>query len=241
MCENKEQQVVRKLLLYLRNEKLTLGTRLPSERALSEELNVSRSTLRVALKNLQVNGLLESKARSGYFLKSKNIPLVLLNNNHADYKKQVSESLEAFYLFEPVAVALATDRMDEKTLGLLEECLVDLSKAILNPDVDEIIKSHKAFHEIITSATGNSFIINTLQRFETVYALVSDMMSQVNSDQRNNIFVLHVNLFNAIKRKSSVQAAQASQKMIRSISALLSKYEDVEQPQAIIDSQDVLA
>ena len=66
MCENREQQAVKELLLYIKNEELFTGDRLPSERTLSDELKVSRSTIRVALKTLQANGSLESRARSGY-------------------------------------------------------------------------------------------------------------------------------------------------------------------------------
>ena len=237
MCEIKERQVVKELLLYIKNEKLSMGARLPSERTLSEELNVNRSTIRVGLKTLQANGSLESKARSGYYLRSKNIPINFINNNQVDEKKQISDSLEAFYLFEPIAVALATARMEKETLELLEQSLVDLGKAFFNPDIDKIVEHHKSFHEIIISATGNDFIIKTLQRFEHAYVLVSDMMSRVSIDQKNQVFALHVNLFNSIKEKTPIQAKLSSQKMIMSISTLLAKYEGIDLPRVIRDNQ----
>jgi len=237
MTENKEQQVTKELLLYLKGERFTAGVRLPSERKLSEELSVSRSTLRNALKILQAKGILEVKAGSGYYLKSNNIPSVLFRNEDTDNRKQISESLEAFYLFEPLAVTLAAERMDRKSLDSLEKCLVELSKAILIPDFDEIVKNHKTFHQIIISATGNDFIINALQRFEYTYILVSNMMSQLSLDQRNRLFALHVNLFKSIKEKTPKQAKLDSENMIRETCVLLTQYEGIELPKVIRDNQ----
>jgi len=237
MSESKEQQVVKKILFYLKDERLIAGVRLPSERTLSEKLVVSRSTLRNALKILQAKELLEVKAGSGYYLKSNNIPSTLFSSESIDSKKQISESLEAFYLFEPLAVALAAERIDEETLEALEQCVVNLSKAILIPDFDEIVKNHKTFHKIIISATGNDFIAKTLQRFEQTYVLVSNMMSQANIDQRNHLFALHVNLFKSIKEKAPEQARLDSKNMIMETCLLLAQYEDIELPKVIKDNQ----
>lgn len=240
MIENKEQQAVKDLLLYLKEERLIVGARLPSERTLSEELSVSRSTLRNSLKILQAKGILEVKAGSGYYLITNNIPSGLFSNEHTNNKKQISESLEAFYLFEPVAVALAAERMEEETLETLEQCLVNLSKAILIPDIDKIVENHKTFHQIIISATGNDYIVKTLQRFEHTYIMVSNMMSQISIDQRNRLFALHVNLFKSIKEKSPKQAKLDSENLIRSTCMLLAQYEEIELPKVIRDNQQVL-
>jgi DNA-binding GntR family transcriptional regulator len=44
------------------------GTQLPSERKLSEELDISRLTLRSALIQLEVNGLVYGRSRRGWFI-----------------------------------------------------------------------------------------------------------------------------------------------------------------------------
>ena len=233
MHQQQEQKVIRELLNYLNDDKQTIGVRLPSERKLTEQLSTSRSTLRSALKTLQGKGVLEVKAGSGCYLKSKNEIEALLNNNQTDDKSQISDSLEAFYLFEPIAVAIATDRMDADTLKSLEQCIVDLSVAILVPDIDKIVENHKNFHKIIIKSTGNNFIATTLQRFELTYVLVSNMMSQASIEQRNRIFALHVNLFQAIKDRNPEKAKSASEDMIMSTSILLAQYEGIELPKVI--------
>ncbi len=235
MHQQKEQKVLKQLLNYLNDDKQPIGVRLPSERKLTEQLSTSRSTLRSALKTLQAKGVLEVKAGSGCYLMSKNEIDNLLNNNQTDNKSQISDSLEAFYLFEPIAVTLATDRMDDATLKSLEQCIVDLSVAILVPDIEKVVENHKNFHKIIIKSTGNNFIIKCLERFELNYILVSNMMSQASIDQRNKIFALHVNLFQAIKDRNPENAKTASEAMIMSTSALLAQYEGIKLPKIISD------
>lgn len=235
MHQQKEQKVIKELLNYLQDDEQTIGIRIPSERKLTEQLSTSRSTLRSALKTLQAKGILEVKAGSGCYLKSKDEIENLLLSDQSNNKSQITESLEAFYLFEPVAVALATDRMDDNTLKSLEQCIVDLSVAILVPDIDKIVENHKNFHKIIIKSTGNNFIATTLQRFELTYVLVSNMMSQASIEQKNRIFALHVNLFQAIKDRNPENAKSASEDMIMSTSILLAQYEGIELPKVISD------
>jgi GntR family transcriptional regulator len=57
-------------LLSLMNEgKFQPGTRLPSERMLSETLQVSRTTTRLALQNLEDAGVLESHSKRGWYVR----------------------------------------------------------------------------------------------------------------------------------------------------------------------------
>lgn len=233
MCQQKEQKVIKDLLNFLKDDVQTIGTRLPSERKLAEQLKTSRTTLRSALKTLQAKGILEVKAGSGCFLVAKDEIENILSGNKSDSKSQISESLEAFYLFEPLAVSLATERMDNSTLKSLENCIVDLSVSMLVPDIEKIVEHHKNFHKIIIKSTGNSFIAKTLQRFELTYVLISNIMNQATIEQRNKVFALHVNIFQAIKDRDPEKAKKASEAMIRSTSTLLSQYEGIELPELI--------
>jgi len=239
MCQNEEQRIIKELLVFLKDETFQVGSRLSSERNLAEQFKTSRSTLRNAFKTLMANGILEVKPGSGYYLKTKDKLDDLLNQHQPDKKNQISESLEAFYLFEPQAVALATERMSTEALKSLEVCIVDLSKAILVPNFDKIVESHKRFHHIIVQALGNDFIVKTLQRFELTYVMVSNMMSQASIEQRNRLFALHVNQFKAIKDRNPERAKTASEEMIMSTSVLLAHYEGIKIPRLINDKLKV--
>ena len=57
------------LLGLLAEGKFPPGTRLPSERVLSESLQVSRTTMRQALQNLEGAGVIESQSKRGWYVK----------------------------------------------------------------------------------------------------------------------------------------------------------------------------
>ncbi|MEY3309512.1 MAG: Pyruvate dehydrogenase complex repressor [Pseudomonadota bacterium] len=66
--EKLAQSVVRQIELLILRGILRPGERLPSERDLSERLGVSRPSLREALGDLQLRGLLTSRAGAGVFV-----------------------------------------------------------------------------------------------------------------------------------------------------------------------------
>ena len=66
--EKLAQSVVRQIELLILRGILRPGERLPSERDLSERLGVSRPSLREALADLQLRGLLTSRAGAGVFV-----------------------------------------------------------------------------------------------------------------------------------------------------------------------------
>lgn len=61
-------QIVRELRLLIQSENIRPGGKLPSERELAERLQVGRSTVREALRSLELLGLIETKRGEGTFL-----------------------------------------------------------------------------------------------------------------------------------------------------------------------------
>ena len=236
MCSKKEEQLTIKLIEYLQNINANVGDRLPSERNLAGHLNVSRNTLRSVVKMLQAQGVLEVKPGSGYYLKTTdNLDELLIPSSATDGKKRITEQLEAFFLFEPEAVALATVRMNDDSLKKLEECVIALSQAFLENNTERMTFHHKEFHQKISKGTGNRAIEQMLQRLELTYVLVSNVVSQISAEERNHIFARHVNIFNAIKERNPEQARKNSQDMIKTISQYLSHFEGVQLPKIIQD------
>ena len=61
-------QIVRELRLLIQKENIKSGGKLPSERELAERLQVGRSTVREALRSLELLGLIETRRGEGTFL-----------------------------------------------------------------------------------------------------------------------------------------------------------------------------
>lgn len=81
-------QIVRELQNLIQTENIRPGGKLPSERELAERLQVGRSTVREALRSMELLGLIETKRGEGTFL--------------TDYRKhQLVEVLSTFIMQEP--------------------------------------------------------------------------------------------------------------------------------------------
>ena len=63
-------QIEDQLMIYIQQEQIAVGSRLPSEHKLSERFGVGRSTVREAIKSLVTRGILEVKRGSGTFVKN---------------------------------------------------------------------------------------------------------------------------------------------------------------------------
>lgn len=72
MNENKKMfiQIVKQLRELIREQQIEPGDKLPSERMLSEKLGVGRSTIREALRSLELLGIIETRHGGGTFLAS---------------------------------------------------------------------------------------------------------------------------------------------------------------------------
>lgn len=84
--------IVSELRLMIKTEGVKIGDKLPSERVLAEKLQVGRSTVREALRSLELLGLIETRRGEGTFL--------------ADFKKhQLVEVLSDFVMQQPNSAA----------------------------------------------------------------------------------------------------------------------------------------
>lgn len=141
------------------------GDKLPNELELSEELRVSRTTLREALRILATRGLVEVRRGIGTFVtRSQSI--------HADYdvlkiqntNVNVKDLYEMRLMFEPQAAYYACLRAsDEELEAILHYGELD-EESILRNDPHWDAYEQK-FHNSIASATHNQFITALLPIF----------------------------------------------------------------------------
>jgi len=234
MGSKKESQLIQDLKAYLLSDDIQIGDRLASERKLAAILGASRNSLRNTIKMFQAKGILEVRPSSGYYLKTKtDLEGLLVSKDEQEEKTWITDQLEAFYMFEPQAVMIAATRMNGDEVKVLEECLVKLSKSILENNAREIVSNHKTFHKIIANGTGNKAIIQMMQRLEFTYELIADIMQKLSQDERQRIFALHVKLFNSISSKDREKSFSDSRDMILSTSELLNRFKGIKLPESI--------
>ncbi len=151
------EQVAMKLTAAIARGDHPVGTRLPAERDLAEQLSVGRPTLREALLILQRDGLVDIRTGSGvYVIESR-------PKRARALEEEISmlELIEARCLFESEAAALAAKLATPEQVRRIGDALAAMGEeerlGIPGEEAD------RDFHVAIAEATQNAAIVYTVQ------------------------------------------------------------------------------
>ncbi|HAT87490.1 FadR/GntR family transcriptional regulator [Cohaesibacter gelatinilyticus] len=150
--------LVQNLAASLREEILSdafqLGTKLPSEAALTEEYKVSRTVVREAIASLRSDGLVETRQGAGAFVISQSMPSNNMLKSFIPNKiSSIIEVLELRMAVEIEAAALAARRRSPAQEGAILEACNDMKELAQKGALT--VKADFEFHKAIADATNN--------------------------------------------------------------------------------------
>ena len=158
MTKNLSERVIDQLYSMIVIDQIFLpGDKLPNENVLSEQLNVSRATLREAISSLVAQGVLVVQRGKGTFV-AENVNddtkgFMSLDRAHMRLKDLYAMRL----IFEPMCAALACKRASDEEITEICNQGKKVIRQIQNKgswsDSDQI------FHTLIVKASHNEFII----------------------------------------------------------------------------------
>jgi GntR family transcriptional regulator, transcriptional repressor for pyruvate dehydrogenase complex len=144
---------------------LQVGHRLPSERMLSAQMQISRPTLRQAIRLLSEAGIIEVKPGpgGGMIVRSDNIPPDLIDSRgHVDLRiGQVASVLEARRLVEPNVAQLAAARATDADIDSMQQ-IIELQR-VAQDDEHRFLELDVRFHLAIARATHNETVITMMR------------------------------------------------------------------------------
>ncbi|HEY4193652.1 MAG TPA: FCD domain-containing protein [Mesorhizobium sp.] len=156
---------------------LSTGDRLPGERELSRQFDVSRPILRDALKALELRGLLVTRHGGGTHVAdiigqvfSK--PVVDL---FATHRKATNDYLEYRREIEGVAAEYAARRATADDLALLDAIMARMDKAHSTGDFEDEAEIDVEFHHAVGECAHNIILLHTLR---SCYRLLSEGVFQ---------------------------------------------------------------
>lgn len=204
------------------------GTRLPGEREMAGQFEVSRVTIRQALISLQALGKLEVRPGSGAHVLDAEVSQV-----DALPSASALELTEARSLFESEVAALAAPDISDKTLAKLEQLIADMS----SDDVDAAELADRDFHLTIAAAAGNSvlyYIVEKLWRMRMELAPVKKVYDSVCSEDATVRGGEHREILDALHSRDPAQARLA---MRKHFTRLLESMLDVTEQKALKDAR----
>jgi DNA-binding FadR family transcriptional regulator len=153
----------------IRLGELSAGERLPSERELAAALQISRATLREAVRVLVDAGVLAVRPGSGggTFVASGYVPFELLRSMSEMRLDEVAGVLEARRLIEPRVAQLAAVNARDDDYGHMQQT-IDAQKALIVRATvleheDRFLQLDTRFHLRIARASGNSTIVSLMR------------------------------------------------------------------------------
>ncbi len=197
-------QVVAYLSDEMEHGRLNPGDRLPPERMLSAQLNISRPIVREALRALAMIGVLEIQHGRGTFVRTPDISSLghffsfLFTREAGD----VDDVMDVRRGLERQAVRLACVRADARDFDRLAEALEAIRATIDDPEAGG--QADFQFHTRLVEASHSPALIQ-------IYAIVSRMLERNHVRRRRRITATprfqeyliddHLGLFEAIRQR----------------------------------------
>lgn len=146
------------------------GTKVPSERALTKDLGVGRSTVREALNGLAVLGVLTIRHGQGAFIAeeapaeaAEGPPQSLLAA--ALERGETAEFIEARLLVEVEVARLAAERRTEEDLQRIEAALLLQERSLSADDMDATLHVATSFNVLLAESAHNEVLAAMIQTF----------------------------------------------------------------------------
>lgn len=220
-ADNVTQSLIQRFQEMIRNGVLTQGSRLPSERDLAAHFGVARSSLRQALKVLEIMGILTQRVGDGTYLAKDSsavlaVPmefLFLLDDT------SVQELTELRLLMEPGLARLAAERATAEDVTLLRQSVHDLESS--RGDTAKLVAADLLFHRAIFTASKNraaSSVYQTIHRAMAKMILVTSQMVEL-----EHTLSFHKPIMLAIEKRDGERAAKLMAEHLQDATGLLTR------------------
>lgn len=177
--ETVSSQIRAQLLRLVTTGELAPGSQMPSERALSEQFGVARTSVREAMQGLVSIGVVERRGNRSYVVER----LPEIDVAGLDERKGfVRELFETRSVLEPAIFAMAAERSNAETRAAVAKLALGFDSAM---SVDAFRRLDREFHTTIAASCGNPLLIelygkvlDRLFRSDAFAALLADDLNQ---------------------------------------------------------------
>jgi len=221
------QKIERRIEDAIRDKKLPVGSKLPTEHELCASFGVSRTALREALRRLSARGLIQITKGSGMFITELKIDDAINTLNlYYDLKfdnNLIGQIIEVRKIFEPQIAALAAKQRTTEDINLISANLKDFDKC--NPDNTQLEADlDNKFHLLIAKSTHNPIVQVSM---EPIYTLLPRMRNLIYANidgEKATTLEYHTKVFSAIKNQNEAEASEAMTEHLVRTSEVYYKY-----------------
>lgn len=185
------------------------GEKFYSEKELTRKLEVSRSSIREALRILEVTGQVNVKQGKGIFISDtqgkrfKEFSTWLKNN-----EQSIKDNFEVRLIVEPKAARRAAEKATPGDIGKMETACSQFAESAKNGNTEEAILCDHRFHNSLAGATKNKTLFVLMKAMTTT--LADGWVSSLYTPGRiQQTIYEHDDIVDAIKNKDRAGAENA--------------------------------
>ena len=218
--KSKLSEEVASRLEQLIARQLKPGDKLPPERLLVEMFQVSRSSIRDAIRRLELIGLVEPRQGAGTVVRDLSVRAT--NNQIADALRQkrelITELLDVRCILEPALAARAALRISAEQIAKLEEILRRQEGKVRTGE--SAVEEDTEFHYNIALATGNTVILKVLDVLMDLLRNTRERSLQTEGRPQKS-FNGHQRILAAFKRRDAAAAEAAMSRHLQDIGKIV--------------------
>jgi GntR family transcriptional repressor for pyruvate dehydrogenase complex len=217
---NKVYEEVARQIERLIVKKLQPGDKLPSERELAEMLGVSRSSIRDAIRSLELVGLVEPRQGAGTIVRETSAESLAnpFGNALKRRRELVSELLDFRKMLEPPLAARAATHASAEEILEMEEILQRQEEKQVQGDA--AVAEDAEFHYSVALASGNSVVLKVLDILMDLLRDTRARSLQLEGRPQKSL-VGHRRILAAIKRHDAEAAKSAMRRHIEDVEEIV--------------------
>jgi GntR family transcriptional repressor for pyruvate dehydrogenase complex len=214
------EQIAQQLQRMILDGLMKVGDKLPPERELAEMLQVSRGSLRDAIRTLELMGLVEARQGEGTVVcnPSANSLINPLATVLLRQRELIGDLLEFRRMIEPTLAARAAVNAADQESAFMEDILRRQKEKV---DRGELaIEEDSEFHYSIARAAGNSVVLKVLDAFMDLLRESRERSLQLEGRLQKS-YTGHRRILNAIRRHDAAAAEAAMRQHIDEVEGIV--------------------
>jgi DNA-binding FadR family transcriptional regulator len=196
-------EVIARLRTQITSGAWPVGSRIPTEPELVEQLGVARNTVREALRALAHNGLLDIRQGSGTYVLATSELAGVMHRRFAEADPRHIAELRA--ALEASAAALAATRRTESDIKHLDAALDRRERAWASGDPEAFVEADATLHLAVVAASHNAVITELYADLGEV--IRGFLQADLGAELRPERYVDHTRLVDAIRAGNADAAA----------------------------------
>lgn len=225
----KQQKAYRCVIEHFKKKiidgELRPGEKLPPEREIAEQLNVSRNSVREAIRIMDMTGVISSQQGSGNYITCEfqkslaETMTMMFAMDQIDYR-QISQIRQAL---ERLALSLAVMQATDEQIAEMETLVEELDQST---DDEKNVTLDKKIHFTLAQASGNILVLDFLEACSGVIDMfIKDVREEIlrTEDRKDRLNQCHKKLVEALKEKDEAKGLEALDEHFTMINQILGK------------------